>query len=213
MEKAYNYKSYSENNDRLRNDSNHSSFGTSNPIHDLYDHEQDRSNSSTTRDATVKWFNREKGFGFVSFDDGLADAFIHARSIEPLGYQELLPGTKLKVCTIQNFKGPQVSQVINIDDTTASQPAQKQSYRNKSNGYSSYAESDDVEQGWMMGTVKWYNPTKGFGFVSVEDGGKDVFLHRSVLLRAGLEQVSEGQHINLEVSEGPKGREATSVKA
>ncbi|TXN21950.1 cold shock domain-containing protein [Methylobacterium sp. WL9] len=63
----------------------------------------------------------------------------------------------------------------------------------------------------MTGTVKWYDPAKGFGFVSVNDGGKDVFVHRSALSRAGLESLAEGQTVTLGVIDGQKGREAQSV--
>ncbi|MCJ2133225.1 cold-shock protein [Methylobacterium sp. J-026] len=63
----------------------------------------------------------------------------------------------------------------------------------------------------MSGTVKWYDPAKGFGFVSVNDGGKDVFVHRSALSRAGLESLAEGQQVTLAVVDGQKGREAQSI--
>ncbi|MBZ6412326.1 MAG UNVERIFIED_CONTAM: cold shock domain-containing protein [Methylobacterium ajmalii] len=63
----------------------------------------------------------------------------------------------------------------------------------------------------MTGTVKWYDPAKGFGFVSVNDGGKDVFIHRSALARAGLESLAEGQPVTMGVVEGMKGREAQSI--
>ncbi|WP_281408886.1 cold-shock protein, partial [Methylobacterium sp. WL2] len=63
----------------------------------------------------------------------------------------------------------------------------------------------------MSGTVKWYDPAKGFGFVSVNDGGKDVFVHRSALSRAGLESLAEGQQVTLGVVDGQKGREASSI--
>ena len=63
----------------------------------------------------------------------------------------------------------------------------------------------------MTGTVKWYDPAKGFGFVSVNDGGKDVFVHRSALSRAGLESLAEGQTVTLGVVDGQKGREAQSI--
>ena len=50
------------------------------------------------------------------------------------------------------------------------------------------------------GTVKWFNPTKGFGFIAPEDGGKDVFVHISAVERAGLRGLNEGQEVSYEVS-------------
>lgn len=56
------------------------------------------------------------------------------------------------------------------------------------------------------GTVKWFNPTKGFGFIEPEDGGKDVFVHISAVERAGLASLREGQKIEFEVAPGRDGR-------
>ena len=63
----------------------------------------------------------------------------------------------------------------------------------------------------INGTVKWFNPEKGFGFVVAEDGGKDVFVHISVLERAGLRELADGQRVQMTVEQGQKGREATSI--
>ena len=60
-------------------------------------------------------------------------------------------------------------------------------------------------------TVKWFNGEKGFGFVAGEDGGRDVFIHISVLMRANLATLAEGQRVSMRVVETPKGREAISL--
>ena len=65
----------------------------------------------------------------------------------------------------------------------------------------------------MGGTVKWFNAERGFGFVAPEDGGKDVFVHVSVIERSGLGQVADGQRIMMRVVTTQKGREAISISA
>lgn len=65
-----------------------------------------------------------------------------------------------------------------------------------------------------IGTVKWFNATKGYGFIEPEDGGKDVFLHVSALERAGLRAVQEGQKLSYELARGRDGRtSAENVRA
>ena len=58
----------------------------------------------------------------------------------------------------------------------------------------------------MIGTVKWFNATKGYGFITPEDGGKDSFLHISALERAGLSHVSEGQRLEYDLESGRDGK-------
>jgi len=63
------------------------------------------------------------------------------------------------------------------------------------------------------GTVKWFNESKGFGFISQDNGGADVFVHFSVIQGSGFKTLNEGQAVTFEVENGPKGPQATSVTA
>ncbi len=61
------------------------------------------------------------------------------------------------------------------------------------------------------GTVKWFNESKGFGFISQDDGGADVFVHFSAIQAEGFKTVAEGQKVSFEVQDGPKGLQASNV--
>lgn len=135
--------------------------------------------------ASVKWFNPKKGFGFVSLEDGTPDAFLHISVVEQMGYSVLPDGTEIECTVATGQKGPQVESIQSID-----LPAPP-------------AAGEAVE-----GTVKWFNTTKGFGFIQVDSGGKDVFVHASALQRAGVLELAEGQRVRVVTSMGQKGPQA-----
>ena len=64
-----------------------------------------------------------------------------------------------------------------------------------------------------QGTVKWFNAEKGFGFIAQADGGPDVFVHYSEIDSSGFRSLEENQHVEFEVTQGPRGLQATHVRA
>lgn len=157
--------------------------------------------------ATVKWFNTERGFGFVGLSDGSGDVFLHANTLTDLGHTAPEPGTTLVVRIGQGPKGRQVAEVLSVDTSTAEQaPA-----RHAAPSRPRFAAPDASQAEEMPGTVKWYNATKGFGFITPESGGKDVFVHASALGRSGLSTLLEGQVVHMKVVQGQKGPEALEL--
>jgi cold shock protein len=160
-------------------------------------------------DGTVKWFNPEKGFGFVELADGSGDVFLHIAVLQAAGHDTVEPNAKLSVQVGAGQKGRQVTAVLSLDATTASE-AQREP-RQPSRASSFQARPDPATAISVDGTVKWYNPDKGFGFVSCSDGEKDVFVHASVLERAGMRGLDEGTRVSMKVVKTQKGREALSL--
>jgi CspA family cold shock protein len=156
-------------------------------------------------EATVKWFNADKGFGFVVVAGG-PNAFLPARALEMAGHSSVPDGSRVKVRISQGQKGPQVAEVIEVD-TSAAQVTSKTERRPASRPYSQRPGAGPTEE--CLGSVKWYNVEKGFGFVAADRGGKDVFVHATTLDRSGLSELPEGQRVRMQVSQGQKGPEAS----
>ena len=164
--------------------------------------------------ATVKWYNPEKGFGFVEMADGSGDVFLHANSLQNAGFQAVTPGAVLQIRVGQGQKGRQVDQVISVTEGDAPPPRSAGGF---GGGFDrpraprparQQASGPAVE---MTGIVKWYNATKGFGFISPESGGKDVFVHATALETAGISPLQEGQSVRMSVVQGAKGPEVSSI--
>jgi CspA family cold shock protein len=160
-------------------------------------------------EAIVKWFNATKGFGFAEIADGSGDAFLHIKTLQALGQDTIAPGTKLSVLVGQGQKGRQINKILAIDEGGAAKAPALTAARTESR-----RSAPDLSAAIdMVGTVKWFSEPKGMGFVEVEGGGKDVFVHISIVERAQLGNLTEGQRVSMRVVETEKGRQAVAIRS
>jgi len=156
----------------------------------------------------VKWFSPEKGFGFVELSDGSGDAFLHGSVLVQSGIAAVQSGEILEVRVGPGHKGPHITEVLSVDPSTAT--AAMPSRSNYRAAASSRPTSDTLVE--ETGTVKWFNAERGYGFITRNGGGEDVFVHVSALERSGLTGLSEGDRVIVDIAEGRKGLEAARVR-
>lgn len=163
--------------------------------------------------GTVKFFNASKGFGFIAPDDGREDVFVHATALERAGIRELNEGDLVSFEVEEDRRSGKVS-ATNLQVTgtgTGSSGRSSQRPRGDYGSQGGYRSQRDDQRssgggrsagqsaGSGRGTVKWFNSTKGFGFIAPESGGDDVFVHISAVERAGLRDLREGQTLSFDL--------------
>jgi CspA family cold shock protein len=173
--------------------------------------------------GTVARFNAEKGFGFIEPDDGGDDVFVHFSAIDSDGYRELEEGQRVEFDAVRGQRGMQAEGVRVVGGgggggggggSRGGRPERGGPDRPRGGRDERPARrpSGGGGGGRGQGTVNWFNPEKGFGFITPDDGGDDVFVHFSAIPdRGGYRELQEGQRVEFEASRGQRGMQADSV--
>src|ERR1700722_14568313 len=180
----------------------------------------------------IKWFNRSKGFGFIIPDDETGDVFLPLAVLERSGFGEAPDGATVVFEWVQGPKGRAVSQVLELDASSAVPRAPRENRGRRDygggggggggGGWGGGGGGGNAG-GWggndgggatesLDGVVKWYDPARGFGFILPHDGGKDIFVHITALRRSGIEGLEPGQPVRMMVAQARRGREASSIQ-
>ena len=148
-------------------------------------------------DGTVSWFDEAKGFGFVTPDGGGEDVFVHVRALAE-GLTWLTEGDRVAYDVVQGDKGPQARDLhlVRSADEGGKPSASKPT---KSHGAAP-----------GEGVVARYDADKGFGFITPDAGGPDLFVHLSVL--QGVEQLEKGDRVRFKIRQSDRGPQADRVE-
>ena len=146
----------------------------------------------------VKFFNPHMGFGFIVRDDGGEDVFVHISAVEQAGLQGLAEGQPLDFTLVD--RGGRVSATdLKIEGDPL--PVEDRGARDRGPQRQLTGEK-------ATGTVKFFNATKGFGFITRDDGQPDAFVHISAVERAGMISLNEGDRIEFELEVDRRGKTA-----
>lgn len=157
--------------------------------------------------GTVKFFNPSKGFGFVARDDGGEDVFVHISAVEQAGLQGLASGQPLGFTLVErNGKVSAIDLKIEGEPLPIEEFAPRRDDRGERPAPGGARGRRQLTGERTSGTVKFFNTTKGFGFIARDDGQADAFVHISAVQRAGMAGLDEGDRVAFDIEVDDRGK-------
>ena len=155
--------------------------------------------------GVVKFFNPQKGFGFIVRDDGGEDVFVHISAVEQAGLTDLADGQPLEFTLVD--RGGRIS-ATNLRIEGEPMAVERSGGSGAGGAGGDRGPQRQLTGEKASGTVKFFNAMKGFGFIQRDDGQPDAFVHISAVERAGIPTLNEGDRLEFELEVDRRGKYA-----
>ncbi len=167
-------------------------------------HSDDSSAALVEVAGRVKWFDAAKGYGFIVPDDGGADVLIHVTVLRRDGFHSIREGARIVAEAQRRDRGLQVLRVRSVAEPEPSYASPQTQARTR-------AQATSIG-GFEIVIVKWFNRSRGFGFLTRGEGTEDIFVHMETLRRYGFIDPKPGDTMLARFGPGPKGLMAAEVR-
>lgn len=156
----------------------------------------------------VKWFDTTKGYGFIVTDEDDGDILLHANVLRNFGRSSVAEGAAISVEVQATDRGRQATEILDIDmpdgeaedlDPSTARPTD-------------IVFNAEPDTPLLPARVKWFDKSKGFGFVNVFGDEADIFVHMEVLRMYGLADLQPGEAVGVRMVDGPRGQMAAEVR-
>lgn len=161
---------------------------------------------SDIRTGRVKWYDADRGYGFVVPDGGDRDILLHASCVKASGRASIPEGAQVSMRVVRGDRGLQAVELIDVD--AAEEPAEAMDDIRPTELAAELENASEL----MAARVKWFDKLKGFGFVNVFGDAADVFVHMETLRRCGFNDLMPGEGVAVRTVDGPRGLMAIEIR-
>ncbi len=145
----------------------------------------------------VKWYDADKGYGFVIPAEGGPDVMVHAACVRASGLAALEEGAEVSLTVVRGDRGLQATEIVSV---SAQPKTEVEAVRPTEIALGAEPEGD-----FLPARVKWFNKQKGFGFLNVFGSADDIFVHMETLRRFGFQDLQPGEALCVRLVKGPRG--------